>query len=129
MSKRTLKAGMIFLGLGLLISTVPAGPAENLHRVWAVKDCRLVSPGGPPAAKTTIVVRDGLIEAVGPGIAVPADAEVVDGSKLTVHPGLIDALGQSLLKLPEEKFDTAKLYSGDFNDKDRGLTPELRAFD
>ncbi len=130
MTKKTLMTGMIFLGLGLfLISTVPAGPAENLHRVWAIKDCRLVSPGGPPVAKTTIVVRDGLVEAVGPAIAVPADAEVVDGSKLTVHPGLIDALGQSLLKLPEEKFDTAKIYSGEYTDKDRGLTPELKAFD
>lgn len=129
MRKRAMKAGMIFLGLGLLLSTVPAGPAENLHRVWAIKDCRLVSPGGPPAAKMTILVRDGLVEAVGPAVAVPADAEVVDGSKLTVHPGLIDALGQSLLKLPEEKFDTAKVYSGEYTDKDRGLTPELRAFD
>jgi hypothetical protein len=102
---------------------------ETLHRVWAIKDCRLVSPGGALVAKATILVRDGLIEAVGPSVAIPADAEVIDGSKLTAHPGLIDALGQSLLKLPEEKFDTAKFYSGEFTDKDRGLTPELKAFD
>ena len=130
MTKRTLKKGMALLGLGSsLVLAARLGSGENLHRVWAIKDCRLVVPGGPAMAKATILIRDGLVEAAGPGIAVPADAEVVDGSKLTVHPGLIDALGQSLLKLPEEKFDTAKFYSGEFTDKDRGLTPELKAFD
>ena len=130
MTKRTLKTGIALLGLGFsLVLAARLGSGENLHRVWAIKDCRLVVPGGPAVAKATILIRDGLVEAVGPGIAVPADAEVVDGSKLTAHPGLIDALGQSLLKLPEEKFDTAKFYSGEFTDKDRGLTPELKAFD
>ena len=130
MKKRILEAGIAFLCLGFfLVSAAHLGSEETLHRVWAIKDCRLVSPGGPAAAKATVIIRDGLIEAAGPSVAVPADAEVIDGSKLTVHPGLIDALGQSLLKLPEEKFDTAKYYSGEFNDKDRGLTPELRAFD
>lgn len=130
MTKKTLNTGIALLGLGFsLVLAARLGSGENLHRVWAIKDCRLVVPGGPAVAKATILIRDGLVEAVGPGIAVPADAEVVDGSKLTAHPGLIDALGQSLLKLPEEKFDTAKFYSGEFTDKDRGLTPELKAFD
>ncbi|HVP91091.1 MAG TPA: amidohydrolase family protein [Terriglobales bacterium] len=130
MSKRILRAGPALLALGLFLAAAARlGSDEALHRVWAIKDCRLVQSSAPAAAKTTIVIRDGLIEAVGPAAAIPADAEVIDGSKLAVHPGLIDALGQSLLKLPEEKFDIAKFYSGEFTDKDRGLTPELRAFD
>lgn len=130
MTKRTLKTGIALLGLGIsLVLAARLGSGENLHRVWAVKDCRLIVPGGPAVAKATILIRDGLVEAVGPGLTVPADAEVIDGSKLTAHPGLIDALGQSLLKFPEEKFDAAKFYSGEFTDKDRGLTPELKAFD
>jgi len=102
---------------------------DALHRVWAVKDCRIVTPGGPVLEKAVIVVRDGLIEAAGVGIAVPPDAEVIDAAKLTAYPGLIDGLGKSLLKLPEEKFDMTKAYSGDYNDKDRGVTPDLRAYD
>ena len=66
MTKRTLKEGMALLCLGLfLVSAAPFGSAETLHRVWAIKDCRLVSPGGPIVAKATILIRDGLIEAVG----------------------------------------------------------------
>jgi len=47
---------------------------------------------GPVIAKGTVVVRDGLIEAVGDSIAVPADAQVIDGEGMTVYPGLVDAL-------------------------------------
>jgi imidazolonepropionase-like amidohydrolase len=130
MAKRILKAVPALLCLGVwLVSAVQLVAEVNLHRVWAVKDCRLVRPGQAALDKATVIIRDGLIEAVGANIPVPADAEVVDASKLTVHPGLIDALGQSLLKLPEEKFDPARFYSGEFTDKDRGVTPELRAFD
>ena len=39
----------------------------------------------------TIVMRDGLIVAVGANVPVPADARVWAGDSLTVYPGLIDA--------------------------------------
>jgi hypothetical protein len=39
-----------------------------------------------------VVLRNGLIEAVGENVQVPADAWVVDGEGMTVYPGLIDAL-------------------------------------
>jgi hypothetical protein len=116
--------------LSAVVALVPSLEADDgLHRVWAVRDCRVVLPAGPALEKATIVIRDGLIEAVGRGVAVPLDAEVIDGSKLTAYPGLIDGLGKSLLKLPEEKLDMTKFYTGDFTDKDKGITPEFRAYD
>jgi hypothetical protein len=130
MAKRIRSLSPVLLCLGLLLASVPRlASDETLHGVWSVKDCRVVTPGKPALPKATVIIRDGLIESVGPDVAIPADAEVIDGSKLTLHPGLIDGLGQSLLKLPEEKFDQAKFYTGEFTDKDRGLTPELKAFD
>jgi hypothetical protein len=102
---------------------------QDLHRVWAIKDARVVTLVGPPIEKGTLVIRDGLIESVGATIPIPKDAEVIDGAKLTVYPGLMDSLGQSLLKLPEEKMDMSRISSGEFTDKDRGITPGLAAFD
>jgi hypothetical protein len=101
---------------------------DSLHRVWAVKDCRVLNPGRPALEKAVIVVRDGLVEAVGPDVAIPADAEVIDGAKLTACPGFIDILGTAFLKMPDEKYDAAKALSGEYTDKDRGLTPEAEAF-
>jgi imidazolonepropionase-like amidohydrolase len=59
---------------------------------YAITNARIVPVSGPAIEKGTIVIRDGLITAVGPAAATPADARVIDGSGLTVYPGFIDAL-------------------------------------
>ncbi len=41
--------------------------------------------------KADVLVRDGRVEAVGPNIAIPEGAQVIDGSGKTLLPGLIDA--------------------------------------
>src|SRR5271155_2502180 len=58
----------------------------------AIHNARIVTVSGPVIAKGTVVIRKGLIEAVGDNVTVPADAWVVEGDGLTVYPGLIDAL-------------------------------------
>ncbi len=73
-------------------------PAPPPH--FAVRDARIVTGTGETIARGTIVFKDGLITAVGSNVSVPADAWVIDGSGLTVYPGLIDAL--STMGLPAE---------------------------
>jgi len=65
--------------------------AQNPSAV-AIRNAKIVTVSGPAIAKGTVVVRNGLIEAVGENVAVPADALVVEGEGLTVYPGLIDSL-------------------------------------
>ena len=45
--------------------------------------------GAPPLADATIVIRDGAIEAVGAGVEIPAEAEVLDLAGHTVIPGIV----------------------------------------
>jgi len=59
--------------------------------VYAIRDVKIVPVSGPALDRGTVVVRDGLIEAVGATVSIPGDARVVDGKGLTVYPGLIDA--------------------------------------
>lgn len=58
----------------------------------AIRNAKIVTVSGPIIAKGTVVLRDGLIEAVGENVQVPADAWVVDGEGMTVYPGLIDSM-------------------------------------
>jgi len=58
----------------------------------AIRNAKIVTVSGPVIAKGTVILKNGLIEAVGENVAVPADAWVVDGEGMTVYPGLIDAL-------------------------------------
>jgi imidazolonepropionase-like amidohydrolase len=53
---------------------------------------------GPPIEKGTLVMRDGVIEEVGPSVTPPADAVVVDGSGLVVYPGLIDMSNSTIVE-------------------------------
>src|SRR5712664_1706523 len=67
--------------------------------IYAIKNAKIVTVSGPDIEHGTIVIRDGLIAAVGASVAAPPDARVIDGSGLTVYPGLIDA--NTNLALPE----------------------------
>src|SRR4051794_41768630 len=59
---------------------------------YAIKGGRVVTGSGPAIDEGTVVVRDGLIEAVGPAerVAIPFDAETIDGKGLVVYPGFLD---------------------------------------
>jgi hypothetical protein len=63
--------------------------------VFAVTGVRIVVAPGEVIDSGTVVVRDGIIEAVGADLDIPADATVyeydADEAELTLYPGLIDA--------------------------------------
>lgn len=69
-------------------------PVEGLHQntpgVHALVNARIVQAPGRVIEKGTVVLRDGVIEAVGADVKPPADARIWDLSGLTVYPGLID---------------------------------------
>ncbi len=97
----------------------------------------LVTQPGKVIANANLIVRDGLIVAVGSKAAVPADAQVIDGDGLRVYPGFIDAATSELLD-PAKKPVPAAGRKVDFSryvlaatrpDNRRGLTPEFRAGD
>jgi imidazolonepropionase-like amidohydrolase len=67
----------------------PAGAATP--RVHAIRNARIVTGPGNVIARGTVVMRDGLITAVGANVAIPEDARIWEGDSLTVYPGLIDA--------------------------------------
>jgi imidazolonepropionase-like amidohydrolase len=58
---------------------------------YAITNARIVTVSGPVIERGTVVVRNGLIAAAGANVNAPPDARVIDGSGLTVYPGLIDS--------------------------------------
>ncbi|MEM8598510.1 MAG: amidohydrolase family protein [Bacteroidota bacterium] len=68
-------------------------PLRPVTRAFALTNARVVQAPGQVLENATVVVRDGLIEAVGAGVTVPFDAEVIPADSLTVYAGFIDALG------------------------------------
>src|SRR5271166_316016 len=60
-------------------------------QVTAIRAGKLIDPdSGTVLTGQTILIRAGKIEAVGNNVTVPSDAKIIDLSKMTVLPGLID---------------------------------------
>jgi imidazolonepropionase-like amidohydrolase len=74
----------------ILATTAAVALRADVPHVYAIRGARLVPVAGPVIPSGTIVVRGGVIEAVGASIEAPKDARVIDGAGLTVYPGLID---------------------------------------
>jgi imidazolonepropionase-like amidohydrolase len=85
----------------LLLTTLAAGPLAA--QVTAIRAGRLVDPeAGTATEGVVILVEDGRFGAIGPDVAIPAGAQVVDLSDLTVLPGLVDAHNHLALTYKEE---------------------------
>lgn len=67
---------------------------------YAIRGAKIVPVSGAEIASGNIVLRNGLIEAVGASAAIPSDAVIIDGSGLTVYPGLIDMGNAAALETP-----------------------------
>ncbi|MEX2088625.1 MAG: amidohydrolase family protein [Bacteroidota bacterium] len=88
MKKRTGMFCLLLLVLLVGVATVQSQPAP----ITAIKAGRLIDPEtGVTATNQVILIEGEKIKAVGPNLAIPAGAVVIDLSKLTVLPGLVDA--------------------------------------
>ena len=77
----------------------------------AIKDARIIIVSGPDLPRGTVLLRDGLIEDVGPDLTIPADAWVINGAGLTVYPGFIDGLSTWGVSPPRRGAPTANTSS------------------
>ena len=74
-----------------LAQTAPTtGLRENTPTIHAFTNALIVVAPGKTIAQGTLVIRNGVIEAVGEKITPPADARIWDMRGLTLYPGLIE---------------------------------------
>ena len=86
-----LVAFLVSLPIVTFAQTSPTvGLRDNTPTVHAFTGARIVTAPGKVIPNGTLVIRKGVIEAVGEKVAIPADARVWDLKGLTVYPGLIE---------------------------------------
>jgi imidazolonepropionase-like amidohydrolase len=85
---KRLAGSIVCMAAGALAFTV--APRADAPHIYAIRGAKIVTATGAPIANGTVVIRGGLIEAVGQHVTVPTDATVIDGTGMTVYPGLID---------------------------------------
>src|ERR1051325_4081517 len=81
----------LLVALVLLSLHLNANAQRSAIDTYAITNARIVTVSGPVIERGTVVVRNGLIAAAGANVNAPPDARVIDGTGLTVYPGLIDS--------------------------------------
>jgi hypothetical protein len=75
--------------LFLCTSTVRGQGGEPQY--FAIRNATIVPVSGPRLENATVIVSRGVIAAVGKDATLPAEAWVIDGTGLTIYPGLLDS--------------------------------------
>jgi len=66
-------------------------PLPGPRGTYVIQNARIVTVSGPEILRGSVVIADGRIAAVGATVTVPAGAQVIDATGLTVYPGMMDA--------------------------------------
>jgi imidazolonepropionase-like amidohydrolase len=77
-----------------LLCAFPAAAQSPSSGVYVIQGAKIFTLAGAPIDKGTLVIRDGKVAAVGAGVAVPADAQIIEASGLEVYPGMFDPVTQ-----------------------------------
>jgi imidazolonepropionase-like amidohydrolase len=120
----TLVALVVAPAVAAAQTTPIEGLRENPPGAHAVTGARIVVSPGQTLENATLVIRDGVIEAVGSNITAPPDARVWDAAGRTLYPGFIEAYSD--VGMREDPTDEE-----DDEDRGRGAlywSPQVRSF-
>ena len=81
MRNATARAWVVLISCGLASGGFAGAQSPDPPPFYAIRDVTIVSGGGAPIEGATVLLADGLIEAVGPDLEIPADAWVIEGRK------------------------------------------------
>ncbi len=101
---------LLLLGAASL-GAQPANPGyKPVTQTYALKNATVVVKPGQILQMATVIIRDGLIHAVGANLPVPADAKVIAADSMFVYAGFIDGL--SYAGIPQSRQPAATAQAG-----------------
>lgn len=117
------RIGIISLVLALVSSVIATSGARNVsaqtgNETYAIRNARIVTVTGPVIERGIVVISNGRIAAVGANVSVPSNAKVIDGTGLSVYPGMMDAgttLGLEEIESVAGSMDTSEIGDNNAN--------------
>ncbi len=114
----------VFLSWPGLLSAQDEKSVAPVGRTYAITNVTIVQGPGRKIEKGTVVMKDGLITAVGSTAVIPPEAIIIKADSMYVYAGFIDGLSQTGVTKPkDEKKDKVKDPGNPPADR-AGITPQ-----
>ena len=96
-----------------------------VSRSYAITQATIVQEPGRKIEKGTVLIKDGLITAVGPSLSIPPGAIQIKGDSLFVYAGFIDGLTRAGVSRPKDDITKEKAKDpGNPSPERAGITPQ-----
>ena len=102
-----------------------------VSRCYAITHVNIVQAPGRNVEMGTVVIRDGLITAVGKNVVIPADASLLKADSMYMYAGFIDGLSRAGVMKPRDESTKERVKDpGDPTPDRAGITPQndVRSF-
>lgn len=133
-NKRYALPGLFMVILTLITCWTNPIKAQNSNEpkevtaTYLLQNAHIISKPGQ-SSFGSVLVKDGLIEQVGPNIRAPFDAQIIDMDSMYIYAGFIDALSHVGLKKKEKEGRPDVKDPGNPPNKVAGITPEHSVYD
>jgi hypothetical protein len=117
------------LACALLVPAVLFGQDEKdlapVTRTYAITNVNIIQGPGRKIEMGTVVLKNGLITAVGKGVAVPPEAIVIKADSMYVYAGFIDGLSRAGVTKPKEESKDRPKDPGNPPPAIAGINPQV----
>jgi imidazolonepropionase-like amidohydrolase len=123
--QRTTQGVLALLVCGFSLFAQDEKELKPVTRTYAITNVNVVQAPGKKVDMATVLIKDGLITAVGKGVAIPADAVVIKADSMYVYAGFIDGLSRAGVTKPKEEVGRERVKDpGNPAPERAGITPQ-----
>jgi hypothetical protein len=98
---------------------------EPVTSTYAITNATVIQAPGRRVEKATVIIRNGLIQSVGKGLAIPPEAIEIKGDSLFVYAGFIDGLSRTGVTKPKDEGQRERVANpGNPPPERAGITPQ-----
>ncbi|MBL6445329.1 amidohydrolase family protein [Fulvivirga sp. 29W222] len=94
---------VLFLGACYITSLGQSDDLDPVTRIYAIKNAHIIQAPGRIIDNGMLVIKNGIITAVGQNIDIPAGARVIQADSMYVYAGFIDGLSHAGVPKPKEE--------------------------
>jgi len=135
MNKKLLKAGAICLGLagwfssGVSLAQSDPSGMKRVTGTFAITNATIFKAPGKQGEKSTILIKNGVIQGIGTNLTLPKEARLIVGDSLFIYPGFIAGASDAGITKPKDPEKPEDFVSSNPPDEIAGITPWRSALD